>query len=182
MVANLFMPLYAGPEGAKPEVDEALSAAELRRVQQRRQDRGDHDQAGAEVGQRRADDGNDLAFEYYLLKAAVTESPANWGQFAPGVFPLNVASVKVSGQTVTFTLDNAVNPGWFLNNNVSDTDNVYPLPSTAWNIAAAGGPHLDFTNPANAKKIYDYLAKQGASVCDIRDQPAVAGRQTARSS
>ena len=109
--------------------------------------------------------------EYYLLKAAVTESPANWGQFAPGVFPLNVASVTVSGNTATFNLTKAVNPGWFLNNNVQDTNNVYPLPSTAWNIAATGGPHLDFTNAANAKKIYDFLAKQGASVSTFASNP-----------
>ena len=44
------------------------------------------------------------------------------------------------------------NPGFFLNNNLQDTNNVYPLPSTSWNIAAPGGPHLDYTNPANAKK------------------------------
>ena len=171
LLSNLFMPLYAGPEGAKPQVDYALSAAEAPVWSN-----GDKTVAitirpGLKWSNGAPIDGNDVAFEYYLLKAAVAESPANWGQFSPGVFPLNVTSVKVNGQTATFTLDKSVNPGWFLNNNVSDTNNVYPLPSTTWNIAAAGGPHLDFTNAANAKKIYDYLAKQGASVATFASNP-----------
>ena len=39
-------------------------------------------------------------------------------------------------------LTQAYNPGFFLNNQLQDTNNVYPLPSTDWNVAAAGGPHL----------------------------------------
>jgi peptide/nickel transport system substrate-binding protein len=35
------------------------------------------------------------------------------------------------------------------------------LPSTAWNIAKAGGRHLDYSDPANAKRIYDFLAAAG---------------------
>jgi peptide/nickel transport system substrate-binding protein len=65
------------------------------------------------------------------------------------------------------------NPGFFLNNNLSDTDNVYPLPSTAWNVDAAGGPHLKNwqNNPAVDKKIYDYLNKQGGSVASFATNP-----------
>ena len=68
-------------------------------------------------------------------------------------------------------LDQPYNPGFFLNNNLQDTNNVYPLPEPAWNIAAAGGPHLDYTNPANAKKIYDYLNKAGGSVASFATNP-----------
>jgi len=117
---------------------------------------------------------NDVVFWFYLLKAAVKESPANWGQFSPGLMPENVKSISTKGKyDVVMHLTGPYNPGFFLNNNLQDTNNVYPLPSTAWNIDAAGGPHLTNwqNNPALDKKIYDYLNKQGAAVASFASNP-----------
>ena len=50
----------------------------------------------------------------------------------------------------------AVNPGWFLDDELSTLSS---MPAHAWAKAAASGPLLDFTVPANATKIFNYLAK-----------------------
>src|SRR5262249_38474298 len=50
-------------------------------------------------------------------------------------------------------------------------DYVLPMPVHAWAKAAANGPVLDFTNPANAKKIYDFLAKASGSTGTYATNP-----------
>jgi peptide/nickel transport system substrate-binding protein len=173
MVSNLFMPLYAGPTGAEPKVNYNLSVAS---GPPQPSDGGKTYTIPLKSNLKWSNGtpvvANDFIFEIDLLKAAVKESPANWGQFVPGEFPLSVTSVSAPNtHTVVVHLDKAYNPGFFLNNQVADTDNVYAIPSTAWNIATPGGPHLDFTNPANAKKIYDFLNKAGGSVSTFASNP-----------
>lgn len=164
-LTELFMPLYAGPAGAVPKVEYALSAANPPRFSD-----GDKTvtipiKPGLKWSNGAPVVANDVIFWFDLLKAAVKESPANWGQYTPGLMPDNVKSITTSGKyDVVMHLTKTYNPSFFLNNNLQTTNNVYPLPSTAWNIASAGGPHLDYTNPANAKKIYDFLNKAGSSV------------------
>ena len=115
-------------------------------------------------------DAQDLLFEIALVKAAVAESAANWGSFTPGYFPQSLASVSAPNQyTVVMHLKRAFNPGFFLNDQLAL--NLYPLPSKAWNIASAGGPHLNWNVPANAKKIYDYLGKAGGQVGTFGSNP-----------
>ena len=171
-LSELFIPLYGGPTGAEPKVDYGLSAANPPQFSN-----GDKTvtipiKPGLKWSNGAPLDANDVVFWFDLLKAAIKESPANWGQYTPGLMPDNVKSISTSGQDdVVMQLTQPYNPGFFLNNNLQDTNNVYPLPSTAWNIASAGGPHLDYTNPANAKKIYDYLNKAGASVASFGTNP-----------
>jgi peptide/nickel transport system substrate-binding protein len=173
-LSSLYMPLYAGPTGAVPKVNESLSAANPLIFSN-----GDKTvtipiKPGLKWSNGAPLDANDVLFWFYLLKAAIKESPANWGQFSPGLMPQNVKSISTKGQyDVVMHLTKAYNPGFFLNNNLADTNNVYPLPSTAWNIDAAGGPHLTNwkTNPAVDKKIYDYLSKQGGSVATFASNP-----------
>ena len=45
------------------------------------------------------------------------------------------------------------------------------MPAHAWAKASASGPVLDFTNPANAKKIYDFLAEQSGSTSTYATNP-----------
>ena len=112
----------------------------------------------------------DLLFDIALIKAAVAESAANYSAFTPGYFPQSLASVTATGPyTVVMHLTRPFNPGFFLNNQLAGY--VTPMPSTAWNIASAGGPHLDWTVPANATKIYNYLSKAGGQLGDIGSNP-----------
>ncbi len=171
--SEMYMPLYAGPLGARPQVANGLSAANPPQFSN-----GDKTltvtlKPGLKWSNGKPIVANDVVFWYDLLVAAVKESPANWAQYTPGLIPDNISSVTASGTNkVIFQLKGPWNPGFFLNNNLQDTNGgAYPLPSTDWNIASANGPHLDFTNPANAKKIYDYLNKAGASVSTFATNP-----------
>ena len=105
-------------------------------------------------------------FDIDLLKAGVKESAANWGQYTAGQFPASVTSATAKGNTVTIKLNKAYNPGYFLNNQLQDTNyGVYPLPSKVWNVTSAGGKHVNnWSNPKVAKQIYDYLNKLGGQV------------------
>ncbi len=112
----------------------------------------------------------DVLFDIALIKAAVHENASNWSSYTPGYFPDSLASVTTSGKyTVVMHLKRAFNPGFFLNNQLAL--NLYALPSTAWNVTSAHGPHLDWTVPANAKKIYDYLGKAGGKVGTFGTNP-----------
>jgi peptide/nickel transport system substrate-binding protein len=112
----------------------------------------------------------DVLFWFDEVKAALKENSANWGPYSPGLgIPDEVASVTTpSASTVVFQLKKAVNPGWFWDDELSA---VIPMPSADWARASAGGPLLDFTVPANAKKIYDYLAAASKSESTYASNP-----------
>ncbi len=171
-MSQLFMPLYAGPDGAEPKVDYGQSAANPPQFSDGNKTVTIPLKPGLKWSNGDPIVANDVVFWYDLLKAAIKESPANWGQYSPGLMPDNVKSITTSGKyDVVMHLTQAYNPGFFQYNNLQDTNNVYPLPSSAWNVATPGGPHLDYTNPANAKKIYDYLNKAGSSVASFATNP-----------
>ncbi len=173
MVSNIYMPLYAGPTGAEPKVDYAQSFAASAPVPSN----GDktytiHLKTGLKWSNGTPMDANDVLFWYYLLRAAVKSSSANWGQYVPGQFPMSVTSAtSPNSSTVVFKLNKAYNPGYFLNNQLADTDNTYPLPSTDWNLTAAGTHTSNWKNPAVALKIYNYLNKAGAGVASFASNP-----------
>lgn len=111
----------------------------------------------------------DVLFFFYLLKAAVKESPANGANYTPGQFPDNVVSAKaVDDQTVQFTMDKVYNPDWVLN---TQFNLIIPLPAKQWAKSSANGPTLDFTQPNNAKAIYDYLTNQSKSLSTYGTDP-----------
>jgi len=115
-------------------------------------------------------DAQDLLFDIALLKAATAESAANWSSYTPGYFPDSLASISATGpDTVVMQLKRAFNPGFFLNNQLAL--NLTPLPSRSWNVTSAGGPHVDWKVPVNAKKIYDYLGKAGGQVGTFGSNP-----------
>jgi peptide/nickel transport system substrate-binding protein len=114
----------------------------------------------------------DVEFFFDLLKAALKESPANWNAYSPGLsIPDDVASVSTpDAKTIVFNLKKAVNPTWFFEDELGT---VFPMPSHSWDIDAAGGaPVTDWaTNPADAKKIYDYLVTQSKSLGTYTTSP-----------
>ena len=112
----------------------------------------------------------DVLFFFDEVKAAIAEDPANYGPYSPGVgIPDEVANVTAADpSTVVFTLKKPVNPGWFLDNELSG---ILPMPAHAWAKASANGPVLDFAVPANAKKIYDFLSKQSMSLNTYATNP-----------
>jgi len=111
----------------------------------------------------------DAEFWIDEVKAAVKENPANWGNYSPGVgIPDQITSMTAVGQTLTLNLNAAVNPTWFWEDSLAG---VQPLPAQSWARASANGPILDFTNPANATAIYNYLAGASKSVSTYASNP-----------
>ncbi len=167
-VSNMYVPLYYGPVGAKPEVDQGLSAATLPQYSNNDQTVTINLKPNMKWSNGQPVDAQDVSFYMALLKAAVKESGANWCQYAPGEFPDNVTSWDVKGKdTIVLHLSKPVNPTWFTLNQLQTTNGgVYPLPSQDWNVDSASGQHITdwATNPADAKKIYDYLNQQGTQL------------------
>ena len=99
-VTDMYIPLYYGPKGGTPQIDPAHGAAEARRCTQN----GDTTvtitiKPGLKWSDGSPVDGQDVAFFYYVLKAATNAAPSNWCQYAsPTEFPYNVKSVSYSGR------------------------------------------------------------------------------------
>jgi len=99
----------------------------------------------------------DILFWWDLMKAAIKESPANWAYFTPGLgIPDDVSSITApNASTVVLNLKTSVNPSWFAEDEMGA---IQPMPSSAWAKDSANGPLLNFANPKNAAKIYNFLA------------------------
>jgi peptide/nickel transport system substrate-binding protein len=114
----------------------------------------------------------DLEFDIDLIKAGVKESPSNWASYTPGYFPDDVASMSTpDASTLVLNLKSAVNPSWFTEDILSYAGPVGPLPAEAWSKDSATGPILDFTNPANATKIFNFLTAASKSVSTYATNP-----------
>ncbi|HTT53144.1 MAG TPA: ABC transporter substrate-binding protein [Streptosporangiaceae bacterium] len=112
----------------------------------------------------------DALFFIDMVRAAVAESGANWGLYTPHIgLPDQVASASTpNASTLVLNLNKPANPIWFT------ADALYyiqPIPVHAWAKDSPDGPVLDFTNPANAKKIYDFLAKASGSTGSYASNP-----------
>jgi peptide/nickel transport system substrate-binding protein len=112
----------------------------------------------------------DALFFIDEVRAAVAESGANWGYYTPhiGIPDQVVSAATPNATTLVLHLNKAVNPLWFTDDELYY---VQPMPVQSWAKDSANGPVLDFTNPANAKKIYDYLAKQSGSTSTYATNP-----------
>src|SRR5579863_4237774 len=163
---QLWRPTWFTPDGSTPAVDEPLSVANAPTWSN-----GDKTvsitlkpwkwSAGGTVGAK------DLEFTIDEIKAAVKESPALWSNYVPGYFPDTVTSMSVTNaQTLVINMSKPVNPTW-LEEDILDI----PVMPAAWAKSSASGPALDFTNPANAKKIFDFLTAASKSVSTYATNP-----------
>ncbi len=130
LITSLFMPLYGGPTGARPEYQPGLSAAA---GPPKTLDGGKAYKITLKSGLKWSNGtpvtGNDVLFDIDLLKAGVKESAANWGQYTSGQFPVSVTSATAKGNTVTIKLNKAYNPGYFLNKLRSAVNNFSAYPA-----------------------------------------------------
>ena len=159
-VADMYIPLYYGPKGATPAIDESMSAAEAPVYSDKDTTVTIKIKPGLKWSDGTPVDGQDVAFYYDVLKAATNASPANWCQYASSTeFPYNVKSVSYSGNTVVFHLTHTVNPTWFTDDQLQDTNGgVYPLPATDWDVNSSGKKLTDWaTNPKDALAIFENL-------------------------
>jgi peptide/nickel transport system substrate-binding protein len=112
----------------------------------------------------------DAEFFVDMTRAAVKVSPADYSQYTPKVgIPDQVVSMSTpDDHTLVINLNKSVNPTWFFENNIAG---ISPLPVHAWAKASASGPILDPNNPADAAKIYKFLAAQSKSVTTYSTNP-----------
>jgi peptide/nickel transport system substrate-binding protein len=163
----MWRPLYWSPVGASPQVNYRLSLARKPVFS----DGGRAVTISLDRNYRWSDgqpvDANDVIFFIDLLKAAVKESPANSGNYAPGYFPDNVVSaVAADPYTVKLRLSKAYNPNWFFLDQLSL---ISPLPHTAW--SKVNGTSVDYTAPSGATKIYDALKRASSSLHTYASNP-----------
>jgi len=161
---NMWRPLYWTDNGTEPAVNPAMSIA-AKPVYSN----GDKTVTIKLKSSYRWSDGTavsakDILFFIDLVKAGVKESPSNWAGYTPGFFPDNLVSTsQPNATTLKLTLNAPVNPSWFTEDYLGQ---VVPLPAHAWARTSAHGPVLaDWAaNPADAKKIFNYLTAASNSV------------------
>ncbi len=171
LIDQLYVPLYNVQVGGTLTVNYATSAAEKptfsdgdRRVTIRLR-------PGLTWSDGQPVTSTDVLFYIALLRAAVKESADNWELYTPGLLPDNIAGATAPNpRALVLTFTKTYNPNYLLGDQLAGT--LTPLPSSVWNVDAANGPHLtDWQSPAVAKKIYDYLSKQGASIATLASDP-----------
>ncbi len=165
---QMWPPMYYAPKGATPTVDSSLSVANAPRWSH-----GDKTMTITlkpwkwSNGQTMSS--KDLLFTFDVIKAAVKASPANWATFTPGYFPATISTMSTpNASTIVVNLTRAVNPTWMEENILGS---VAILPSAVWSKDSAKGPILNFTNPANASKIYAFLSTQSESTSTYASNP-----------
>jgi peptide/nickel transport system substrate-binding protein len=170
LISQLYVPLYNLQVGGSLQVNYATSLAAAPKFSDGDRRATISLRSGADWSDGKPVTADDVLFGIALLKAAVKASPANWDQYTPGLFPDNIASASAVNQhTVQITFKRAYNPAYLLGNQLAYT--ITPMPSSEWNIASAGGPHLNWRDPANAAKIYNFLNKQGSSLSTLGSNP-----------
>ena len=112
----------------------------------------------------------DVAFAYDIMAAAGKESPADLPDYTPGVgMPDQVSSVKTpDSSTIVFNLKKPINPTFFLD---WDLQMLQPMPAHVWAKTSASGKTVDFTQPSNAKKVFDFLTSQSKSLKTYDSNP-----------
>jgi peptide/nickel transport system substrate-binding protein len=154
---EMWRPLYWSVNGVEPKETKALSLADDPVWSNNDKTATITLKSGFKWSDGQPITSQDVLFWYDLMVAATKESPANWAGFTPGLgMPDQVASVTApNATTVVFNMKVSVNPSWFTQDELGS---IQPMPSHAWAKASASGPTIDFTQPANALKIYNYLA------------------------
>jgi peptide/nickel transport system substrate-binding protein len=165
---QMWPPMYYAPNGSTPTVDPALSVANPPTWSN-----GDKTMTITvkpwkwSTGQTLTS--KDLLFTFDIIAAGVKASPSNWAPYVTGFFPSTITSMSTpNASTIVVNMSKAVNPTWM----EYDILGAVPImPSAAWSKESASGPIVDFTNPANAAKIFAYLTAQTKSVSTYASNP-----------
>jgi peptide/nickel transport system substrate-binding protein len=115
---------------------------------------------------------NDILFNIDLIKAGLKAAPSNWTSYVPGQFPDTLVSTsQPDTSTLVLNLKKPVNPSWFTLNFLAQGP-IVPLPSHVWAKTSASGPVVtNWTDPAVALKIFNFLTAQSKSVSTYASNP-----------
>jgi len=165
----MYRPLYYAPKGDQPVIDDTLSLAQEPIYSQHNTVVTINMKTTYQWSDGEPVDARDVVFFLNLLKAAVKESPANYGNYTPGEIPDNLASYTATGKyQLTLTLKRSVNPQWFT---ADQLQLLSPLPLTWDKTSATGSPGDDDLTAAGAKQVYDFLAGQAANLATYATNP-----------
>jgi len=165
---QMWRPLYYYPQGTTITIDQALSPADPPVWSN-----GDKTMSITLKAWKWSNgqtlSSKDLLFTIDEIEAGLKASPANWGAYTPGFFPSTITSMSTpNASTLVVNMKSAVNPTWMTQDILSA---IELMPSSAWAKDSASGPTLDFTQPANALKIFNYLTAQSKSVNTYATNP-----------
>lgn len=170
LISQLYVPLYNLQVGGRFEINYATSAAEKPVFSDGDRRATIHLRPGMRWSNGKPVTATDVLFGIAILRAAVKQGASNWEQYTKGLIPDDIASATAPDpHTVQITFTRRYNPAYVLGDQLAYT--LYPLPSAEWDIDRAGGPHLDWRDPATAAKIYSYLNKAGSSVSTFGSNP-----------
>jgi peptide/nickel transport system substrate-binding protein len=165
---QMWPPMYYAPKGSTPTVDPTLSVANA----------PTWSNGGKTMtitvkpwkwSNGQTVSSKDVLFTLDMIKAGIKVSPANWAFYTPGYFPDIITSMSTpNASTIVVNLSKAVNPTWMEENMLGS---IPIMPSAEWSKDSASGPIIDFTNPANAVKIYTYLSDQSKAVNTYATNP-----------
>ena len=164
---EMWRPLYFAPQGSIPAVDPALSLANPPVFS------NDGKTMSITVKRWKWSNGQtvsskDVLFTFDMIKAAVAASPADRTPYTLGYFPSTISTMSTpNDRTLIVNMKSPVNPTWM----EEDVIDLSVMPSAEWAKDSANGPILDFTNPANATKIFNFLAAQSKSVSTYATNP-----------
>jgi peptide/nickel transport system substrate-binding protein len=165
---QMWPPMYYAPDGSTPTVDPALSPANPPTWSN-----GDKTMTimvkpwkwsnGQTLSSK------DLLFTFGIISAAVKASPANWAPYVPGFFPSTITSMSApNASTLVVNMSKPVNPTWMEEDILGS---VPIMPAAEWAKDSASGSTLDFTQPANALKIFNFLTAQAKAVSTYATNP-----------
>ena len=115
----------------------------------------------------------DLAFDYWVLEGAVNKtvggSPANYGDYTPGLYPDNVTSVATPNpSTFVINFNKGYNQNFIF---LEELGVLEPLPAQAWSKTSLTGPIIAFNNLKNAAAIYKFLNAQSDKLSTYGSNP-----------
>ncbi|MGP8208181.1 MAG: ABC transporter substrate-binding protein [Acidimicrobiales bacterium] len=111
----------------------------------------------------------DLAFDYWIEEGAVKLSPANDGDYTPGLYPDNVSSVaSPNPSTFVINFTKSYNQNFIF---LQELGVLLPLPAHAWSKTSLTGKIIPFDNLASAKAIYKFLNKQSDDLSTYGSNP-----------
>jgi peptide/nickel transport system substrate-binding protein len=112
----------------------------------------------------------DITFFVHLAAAAGSD----WGDFEPGAFPSNVASMKIdSPSTMSFTLTKSFNPTYYTDNWLSV---IVPLPQSVWDRESLHGKVGNYDDtPAGAKRVWSFLNSYAEKMSTYSDENPIWG-------
>jgi len=156
-------PLWWSPQGDVPTIDYTDSLATKPTFSNNNKTITIHMKSGWKWSDGAPVTSTDAEFDIELIEAAVKISPANYGNYTPGLFPDFITSMSTpNATTLVLHLNKTYNQNFLFYNQLGL---ITPLPAQAWAKTSANGSIMPATksgwmNLANAEAIYKFLNAQ----------------------